>query len=145
MLFSLAPEQTVCFLKPVGEAGLLHQSLAALCCFCSMLWKPAGKSMPLCQGLCRDTRKVTPCLKESLVKKDSRRQQIFFTLFHVVSSILYLSILSAVFSSMFALYSVQQQLLIVLFSLQWQSVLYAGLFFLLSSTTKSVLLYAVLL
>lgn len=43
MLFSLVPEQTVYFLKPVGQAGLLHQSLAAFCCFCSIVWKPAGK------------------------------------------------------------------------------------------------------
>jgi len=50
MLFSLVPEQTVYFLKPVGQAGLLPQSLAAICCFCSMPWTPAGKLHAVVQG-----------------------------------------------------------------------------------------------
>lgn len=69
MLFSLAPEQTVCFLKPVGQAGLLHQSLAAICCFCNILWKPAGKSHAIVPGAMQRYKKSHSLPQRELSQK----------------------------------------------------------------------------
>lgn len=81
MLFSLAPEQTVCFLKPVGQAGLLHQSLAAICYFCSRLWKPAGKSHAIVPGAMQRYKKSHSLPQRELSQK---RQQKLIDLFHFV-------------------------------------------------------------
>lgn len=107
MLFNLVPEQTVYFLKPVGQAVLLHRSLAAVCCFCSILWKPAGKSHAVVPGaMQREKRSYSLPHRELGQKKTVGINRSFsrLTSFHVVSSILYLSVHSAVLSSMFVLF-----------------------------------------
>lgn len=108
MLFSLVPEQTVYFLKPVGQAGLLHQSLAAICCFCSILWKPAGKSHAVVPGAMQRQKKSHSLPQRELSQKRQTLIGLFHFLLHSMQFLLYC------ISAYFLLYFLQHLLFFLL-------------------------------